>query len=584
MKISKFQIKNFRSLKNVEISLNDGIPNVITGENNIGKTNFLRAMDIYFNHIKNIDIYDPKTDIPHHIYHGSRGSRATEFIGTFIDEVNNQKNEVLVHFNTNGKRSYKVNNQKVEQSEVLKYLSEFHFFLIQSHNIHLPTLISTILEKDGLLALDSKRSKQSEPLKKLQEFIELSRKAIDDIQKEINLCFKELTDFDGFLSDSQILINFAEFEKLRDVVKTMTSITLHDGNNHPIESKGSGAQRAVFLSLMKYISKSIKNKQVIWGIDEPEAFLQPRLQHKVFDALRGMCKDENQIIILTTHSQHFIDLGNINSINLFIGNSELKEYKRRPGIKFHEIDTQNTSYPSSSEKINAIKNHLGIKNNDGWELLPFNILVEGEEDKRYLEKLMQAINLEVPNIIYAGGASKIAGYLQYYNDFAKDSPFDTKPKIICIFDNDSEGRKEIPKIKSEKLPYLDITSIIIPNYNGNTVDKSNLSKQNINWEIEDFIPTELIIEAANNLLRKDKYKTLNKSQINTRNQNAHLNKIILQYLSECTTHNNPDKDDYFWDSSGRKMTLCKAFCNFELDKIRVHLTDSQINFLKNLTE
>ncbi|MGN6983256.1 ATP-dependent nuclease, partial [Neisseria sp. P0009.S007] len=88
-------------------------------------------------------------------------------------------------------------------------------------------------------------------------------------------------------------------------------------------------------------------------------------------------------------------------------------YERRPGKIFYEINTQNIAFTSTSEKIKAIKEHLGINNNDGWELLPFNVLVEGEEDKKYLEKLMEAVDIEIPNIICAGGATKIAGYLQY---------------------------------------------------------------------------------------------------------------------------------------------------------------------------
>lgn len=509
MKFIKFTIKNFRSLKNVEISLVDGIPIVISGENNIGKTNFLRAMDIFFNHIYKKDLYKPERDIPHHIYYGSRGGRTkTELIGEFINSKGGNE-KIFVRFDGKGSVDYKINRNVSNYSDIYERLSKFHFFFIESHNIHLPTLISTILEKDGLLALDKKRSKQSAPLEKLREFIELSKKAIDDIQKEINSCFKELTNFDGFLKDTQILINFAEFEKLRDVVKTMTSITLQDGNNHEIESKGSGAQRAVFLSLMKYISKNIRNKQVIWAIDEPEAFLQPKLQRQVFTTLKTMCREESQIIILTTHSPQFIDIDNIHSVNLFVGNSELKEYIRKPGIKFHEIDTQNSIYNSVSEKVKAIKEHLGIKNNDGWELLPFNILVEGEEDKKYLEKLIVANGQDIPNIIWAGGASKIAGYLQYYNTFAKDLTFDRKPKIICIFDNDEEGRTQLQKIKPKSLNYLDIEIVPLPRHDGKVLkieDINNKKQQTENWEIEDFIPVALIIETANQLLRKEDIK------------------------------------------------------------------------------
>ncbi len=82
------------------------------------------------------------------------------------------------------------------------------------------------------------------------------------------------------------------------------------------------------------------------------------------------------------------------------------------------MNTFKQEFKSEIDKAISIKEHLGIQNNDGWEVLPQNILVEGEEDKRYLETLFGLLNIPMPNIIWSGGASKIGGYLQYYNMFA----------------------------------------------------------------------------------------------------------------------------------------------------------------------
>lgn len=116
-------------------------------------------------------------------------------------------------------------------------------------------------------------------------FIEQSKKAIEDIEKDINIYLKQMLDFDNTLKDKEIKIRFAEFEKLRDVVKTMTSVTLDDGNDHLMDHKGSGAQRIVLLSLMQYITDKITT-DIIWAIDEPEAFLQPKLQKRLWKYLK----------------------------------------------------------------------------------------------------------------------------------------------------------------------------------------------------------------------------------------------------------------------------------------------------------
>ena len=48
-KLEYFTIKRFRSLMNVELLVVNGQPVTICGENNIGKTNVLEALNIFFN-------------------------------------------------------------------------------------------------------------------------------------------------------------------------------------------------------------------------------------------------------------------------------------------------------------------------------------------------------------------------------------------------------------------------------------------------------------------------------------------------------------------------------------------------------
>jgi len=561
----------------IKIDVSENSPVVICGENNIGKTNFLRALNVFFNHPFQEDTYSPKNDIPHHIFYGSRGAGSkTEFIGTF--ELDGKPITLKVNFGDDGEAKYLIGSKTANFEEARELLSNFQFLYVESHNIDLPRLISVVLEKDGLLPLDTKRKKQSQPLAKLSEFIELSQRAILDIESDINECFKKLTDFDGVLKDKKIRIKFVEFEKLRDVVKTMTSITLSDGNNHGIASKGSGAQRAVFLALMQFISQNSK-RNIIWGIDEPEAFLQPRLQKKVSEVLHEIVTAGKQPVLLTTHSQHFIKLNDLKTTYIFKGTLSEREYKRKPNEIFFEIDTAPIHCKSDFEKASLIKQHLGIGNNDGWGVLPYNILVEGEEDKKYLETLLTMSNLSVPNIVWSGGASKIAGYLQYYNHFAQELSY--KPEFVCIFDNDTEGREQAVKIKPKSYSHINVRLIDLPRYDG-CVPNSSLSAD---WEIEDFLPPDIMLSTINSILKKDKYKPINKAQFKDRSKPAHLGKQILKYAEECSNQNNSDKLPFSLDNDGRKKQICIQFCDheFNLDPSKL-LTENQIKFLKELAK
>jgi len=574
LKLSSFKISRYRSLLDVKLLIASDTPIVICGENNIGKTNYLRALNVFFNHIYDPNIFCPSDDIPHHVFYGSRGAGCkTELTAEF--EKENEKITLTCIFNHNDEISYKKNKTTCDKKDFEEIVKQFKFLFVESNNIDLPLLMSEILEKDGLLPLDSKRSKQSKPLEKLNEFIELSQNAIADIENEINKCFNTLTDFDGILKDKRVKINFAEFDRLRDVVKTMTSITLSDGNDNSIASKGSGAQRAVFISLMQYISQNSK-KNIIWGIDEPEVFLQPRLQKKLFMVIREIAQ-KKQPVFLTTHSQHFIDLNNLSETHIFKGEITQKLYHRKPNEVFFETNTYPISTNSDFEKSTLLKEHLGISNNDGWEVLPYNILVEGEEDKKYLEALMTNQGMPIPNIIWSGGASKIGGYLQYYNIFAKDLAY--KPTFVCVFDNDDAGRDQRKRIKPNRYNYINVSIIELPRSDGKT--KSDIAA--IDWEIEDFLPQEIVFDGVNTILKSEGYKPLLKTQRQGKTQPANLNTQILKYCEESCKTRNTDKQPLSLDNEGRKKQLCgKIYQQISTSDI-IDLEGSQVNFLKKLS-
>lgn len=572
----KFQAIRYRSLIDVEVDIKSNKPVIICGENNVGKTNFLRALDLYFNHINNntSHIFKPEEDIPHHIYYGSRGRRSnTHLIGTF--KKNNEKITLKVKFKDVENPEYSINNRICRSLEAKEILQNFKFLFIESNNINLPIIISTALEEDGLLPLDNKRSQQSKPLETLKKFITESRQAIADIEKDINLCFQKFTDFDGVLRGKTIKINFVEYEKLRDVVKTMTEITLDDGNTQGIASKGSGAQRAVFLSLMQFISENSK-QSIIWGIDEPEAFLQPKLQKSVSAVFSNISETKNQPIILTTHSQHFININDLNCTHLFEGHSEQRHYERRPNNTYYEINTKIVKCATSHEKAMRIREHLGLSSNDGWEVLPYNIIVEGETDKKYLEFLFDLFNIPKQNIKFTSGASKVKSYLDYCNTFSENLPY--KPKYVCIFDNDSEGREQKQNIKSFK--FLDVETHYIPRHDGLIYDDRN---KNIFWEMEDFIPPKIIIDAVNKILHKNKYKKINQKQINNKYRPANINTQIIEYISMCINQNNTNKDLFCLKNFGRKMEICRhVYENTPIESDIELFCEKQKDFLKQL--
>lgn len=582
-KISEIAIKRFRSLINVSLKVVNGQPVIICGENNIGKTNVLEALNVFFNHSTDPSLYFPERDIPHHIYYGRGGEAQNSEIAVTFEFSEAVKSTVKIKFKKDCSIEYHVSDKKnlpqdAQKKAALEILKSFKFFYVESNNVDIPSLVSELFSSDGLIKLDTKRAKQKKPMETLKEFQKQAQVALLDIQKELNTQLQELNILPSNNSQQDIIkITFAEFDKLRDVVSRMTEITIDDGNDHSISAKGSGAQRTALLTLMNYIASNAK-KNVVWGLDEPEIFLQPKAQKKLFRAIKEISRRNKQSVILTTHSQHFIDLNNLDHTHLFSCDVEKKEYKRVIGRQFFEKTTKPKSYASNSEKAKDIREHLGIDSNDGWNLLPVNILVEGETDKKYLSSLAEMLNVSYPSIISAGSASKIAGQLQFFNTLAEDLDF--RPTVRIVLDNDEEGRKAEQAI-SRNISKDFYSSLVVELYFYPRSDGLVKTGNNKNWEVEDFLPTELVFEGINRILKKAKYKIVSKQYRDKKIQPSNIDKPILEYAENASSMINSQKRQFDLQGVGQKMSLCLQIIN-ALEQQNFVIPDVQKNFIYDI--
>ncbi|MDP8258203.1 MAG: AAA family ATPase [Candidatus Aadella gelida] len=557
-RIKKIRIHHYRSISELTINFpSQEEPSVICGPNNVGKTNILRALNLFFH-----EKFAPEDDIPYHIVEGSRGQGFKSVIEIcFWDEKAKtrwtikkeftQKKKIITIKKTGQKHVLRVKKSKLEVTEIDKFLKKFWYIFIEASNVNLPKMIGDIVKTDVLSAgLDHLRKKQKIPLETLEEFISTSRETVKGIEDEIGEYFKEFikkNDSIKKLKSWNIEINFPEFETLREAIADMVTFTLYDANRKKLDFKGSGIQRLLFLSLVRYISANTK-KNVIWGIDEPEVFLQPGLQKEVYNILRNLA--EKLTIILTTHSHHFINLNELDSCLLLDADYEIKKYERRPDEEYFKVDTH-LNHLKGYEKVVAIKSHMGIQNNDSWEIVPYNVLVEGFEDKEYISTLLRSNDLSSPNIFVAGGADKIKGYLSFLNDFAQDLSY--KPEVLCVLDYDSKGR-EIYNALADKYPSINVYKIYVGNWAGDT-------GKGYNHEIEDLIYPEILLGAVNEILKKKKYQTIDaKKLIQKKKQKGYLKENILRFITNEVTTQNPQEDKLDFETEALKKWLCKITC------------------------
>jgi predicted ATP-dependent endonuclease of OLD family len=294
-----------------------------------------------------------------------------------------------------------------------------------------------------------------------------------------------------------------------------------------------------YILLHSRIINKITSKSVVLLIDEPDVYLHQGLQKKLLRHLRELTA--NSQIIITTHSPIFINSYTLE--NVFLLDLDISEttYKRR-NKNYSILRTENIDL----NQINGgkkIREYLGIDEAD-YELLDnYNIIVEGETDKLYLEELSKFFGLTTPKIIPSHGADNILQYLSFYQSFYNEKQ--SKPCLLVLLDNDNKGREIFKKIESskKKLNFLQIQISFIPNFLGDSPEKLEVNGKKINTDnqIEDFLYPKLICELVNRLLSKKKLQKINAINIEKKIQKpAFKDRGILALIESEKNENNPD--------------------------------------------
>lgn len=522
--IKKMTLKNYRCFEDYTINFKD--ETLIVGENNAGKSTIIEALRIisvtanklfknrqYINandslnihkNIRgfnlNLDAY--KIDLRSIVYFYKENINA-EIIAEFENNVIfkiylNPECVFATIYNKNGENIKSITNAKKMNENDLKVNIMPHLNLIREKEKKLAT---ETIERDQYTYLSSLHFRNEILLYKNDYFLKFK-----NIAEKIwsGLC---IDDVEYSFDNDEVLFWIKD-------------------NQFPSELGLMGSGLQMYLQIIWFISKNSSGATII--LDEPDVYLHPNLQKKIFNYIKSM----NTQIIIATHSVELISEADFKNV-----------FQIDKTIRIQRYSNGLSNVQNIVEKIGSVQNmsllRLGLSKKC--------IFVEGL-DMKLLNKFYKILYPEKIELLSDLPIIELGSFTRYEQALGVSKLFYKETegnfKCICILDRDYRMENELNRIKKNaEDAHLNLhiwerkeleSYLINPNVLYKFI-KDNVSYEDfisgLNYALDSFY-YELMDQYSNSIHEVDRSKN-----IQTTNQEARL------YI------------DARWDSLDKKLRL-----------------------------
>ena len=334
MRIEYIRLENFRSIKDeitVRLSPNK---TVIVGQNNVGKTNIITALEILFGEryptyypLEEKDFFDPEKpleievkiseidknlDYPRIKWKAQNESTDKrkitynngELILKFVANFNNSKTLKCFVENTPPHTTDEIIRSLTD--EFLKSLLSF-VFVPADRTIRADLKTGEYAWYGKLLRMILESQSETEKYKDLVKKLEEIEALIREILKSENVL--KMGQLLTFIED--LRFSLTKSQKPKDLLKYIEILIEDTSENYlEIARLGHGTQSAILIGLLEMylntLSTSRNSILRVFAIDEPENFLHPQGKRLINSLLEKIAENENTQVIYTTHSSELI--------------------------------------------------------------------------------------------------------------------------------------------------------------------------------------------------------------------------------------------------------------------------------------
>ncbi len=324
-RLESLTIRGYRSIRDeLSIRFPDGAPLVLVGENNAGKSNIARALDLILGE------WYPGTREPDDHEFWDRNSGAGEIeIATRVDRISTQDkrgNPVEIE----GFR-WTYNPRAMGEKCTFRALTRSgeSYVSNEMRDQCVCVVVSADRRLSYQLSYASKSTLLSKLMRKFHAHLTQDQNRVDRLKQkfeELKAIFAEVAEFTGFQSELLqqfgqmfagmsygLQVDFSAYDP-RNFFHSLRVLPTEGKKLRTFEELGTGQEQLLALAFAHAYAKAFHGG-IILAIEEPEAHLHPLAQQWLARRIRKMAKDGLQIV-LTTHSPAFVNLLTLEGVAL----------------------------------------------------------------------------------------------------------------------------------------------------------------------------------------------------------------------------------------------------------------------------
>ncbi|WP_298989612.1 AAA family ATPase [uncultured Campylobacter sp.] len=633
-------LKNYKiygGVKYIPVTTNHNFIAYI-GDNGVGKSSILEALDTYFNGREwNVTKGASTTDanIPYiTIAHLIDKNIANNIIGSNNELLKKIEkiNECMWDFDTIenrlGSKSFEAKDMMLDLRKLNGIYKETHYLILSGRG-YWSTTHAHFGSFDGIIAnlfdiqeFDSQKEDSNEKLRKglvdINDFIrkyysyiympveagieEFTKLETNNMQKligtDINEKIREIIadktldniniKLNAFISELESKLKFYTYkhskrtnismnELTQKVIELFFSIrTLHkikDNKKISADQLSSGEKRQAFIEVSAGLlsSQDIRNKEIIFAVDEPEASLSVSNNFSQFEKIINLQKNNMQILI-TTHWYGFLPVtlsGNAHFLSKEVDGDKIKfnfstfnlyNYRERlrqivKNRKDKDVEMPNDiQLKSMHDLVQSIVSSVRLNKPYNW------LICEGSSDKVYFDfyfkDLVKDNNLR---ILPVGGASEVIKIYEYLK-LPMSEKDNIKGKIYCLIDSDGKSEQLVCDSKCKNNM---VAKRILNNSKDQRTFLVDISSNNyeMKTEIEDCLYGAIFIETLKTYIEDKNIVTILEDEKNFKDKslNSHF----------CFNLRDADwkilKGFFDQDSGYRKIEFAKRYVEIARD-------------------